>query len=179
MDCGFNLHDTMIYCKKNPTPQKSNRYQPCFEYMFVFTKGKPKIFHPIMVDKKYKEDRKRKQYNKTQDGTQIIREYHSRSDQKPLNNIWCYSTGLYNSTSDKDAFRHPAIFPEQLANDHIVSWSDKGGVVFDPFMGSGTTGKMAVLNGRQFIGVEIDNEYFRIADKRISQALKDTAECVD
>ena len=74
------------------------------------------------------------------------------------------------STKDKAAFGHPAIFPEQLASDHITSWSNKSDVVFDPFMGSGTTGKMAKLNGRDFIGIELDETYFNIAKDRINNA---------
>ena len=71
---------------------------------------------------------------------------------------------------DKEAFLHPAIFPEQLANDHIISWSNEGDTVFDPFMGSGTTGKMAILNNRDFIGIELDKTYFDIAVKRIEES---------
>ena len=173
MSIGFNLHDTMIYRKLNPTPQKSNRYQSCFEYMFVFSKGKPKTFNPILVDKKYMENRQAKQYNKRQDGTQIIRKYAATSTKKVKENIWGYSVGLFNSTSDKCAFKHPAVFPEQLAYDHIVSWSNPGDIVLDPFAGSGTTAKMALLNERRYIGFEISAEYCEIANTRIKEANKE------
>ena len=171
METGFNLHDTMIYRKKNPTPMRGNRYQSCFEYMFVFSKGKPSTFNPIMIEKKYMENRKSKQYNKKADGEQIVREYKATSNMKPMDNIWEYSVGLYNSTHDKIAFEHPAVFPEQLAADHILSWSNEGDLVFDPFTGSGTTGKMAVLNNRNFIGIELDEGYMKIARKRIENAV--------
>lgn len=167
METGFRLHDTMIYKKSNPVPLKSRRYQNCFEYMFVFSKGSPNTFNPIMIKKKYMENRKNKQYNKKADGKQIVHEYKAESDEKLMENIWEYSVGLYNSTSDKIAFQHPAIFPEQLAADHIVSWSNEGDIVLDPFMGSGTTGKMALLNNRNFIGIELEEDYFSIAQKRI------------
>ena len=85
-------------------------------------------------------------------------------------NIWYYVTGKNHSTKDEIAFQHPAIFPEQLANDHIISWSNTNDIVFDPFMGSGTTGKMAILNNRNFIGIELDPTYFQIAKDRIEQA---------
>lgn len=170
MDIGFNLHDTMIYRKKNPTPMRGMRYQSCFEYMFVFSKGKPSTFNPIMVEKKYMESRKSKQYNKKVDGEQIVREYHATSNTKPKDNIWEYSVGLYNSTSDKIAFEHPAVFPEQLALDHIKSWSNEGDIVLDPFVGSGTTGKMAVLSNRNFIGIDLDENYLNIARQRIENA---------
>lgn len=167
-ECGFNLHDTMIYRKTNPTPQKSNRYQPCFEYMFVVSKGKPKTFNPILTDKKYMESRPSKQYNKRNDGSQIVHAYSATSAKKIKENVWEYSVGLFNSTSDREAFNHPAIFPEQLAADHILSWSNEGDIVLDPFMGSGTTAKMAMLNNRNFIGFEISKEYCDIANERLS-----------
>lgn len=171
IEVGFNLHDTMIYKKKNPTPMRGMRYQSCFEYMFVLSKGKPSTFNPIMIEKKYMESRKNKQYNKNADGKQIVHEYNAVSNMKPKDNIWEYSVGLYNSTSDKIAFEHPAVFPEKLAEDHILSWSNDGDIVFDPFMGSGTTCKMALLNNRSFIGVELDKEYYNIAQKRIESVI--------
>ena len=88
-------------------------------------------------------------------------------EKKIKGNVWAFNVGFMKSTTDKEAFRHPAIFPEQLAYDHIVSWSNEGDTVFDPFLGSGTTGKMAKMLNRKFIGIEIDLEYYQIATKRI------------
>lgn len=167
-ECGFNLHDTMIYKKNNPTPQKSNRYQPCFEYMFVLSKGKPKTFNPILEEKKYIENRKNKMYNKSKNGEQIQHKYQSNSNMKVKNNIWEYNVGLYHSTNDKIAFKHPAIFPEKLAEDHIISWSNENDIVLDPFMGSGTTAKMAIINNRNYIGFELSEKYCEIANNRLS-----------
>lgn len=158
-EVGFNLHDTMIYQKNNPTPMRGNRYQQCFEYMFVLSKGKPNTFNPIMTKKKYIENRKAKQYNKNQNGEQIIREYKSTNDKKVIHNIWIYNVGLHHSTADRIAFTHPAVFPEQLAEDHIISWSNEGDIVFDPMCGAGTTCKMAYLNNRSFIGVDMSEDY--------------------
>lgn len=168
-DIGFNLHDTMIYEKNNPTPQKSNRYQPCFEYMFILSKGKPKTFNPIMIEKKYIESRPNKMYNKDKSGMQIQHQYSSSSNLKIKNNIWKYNVGLYHSTNDKEAFKHPAIFPEQLAADHITSWSNPGDIVLDPFMGSGTVAKMALILNRNFIGFEISDGYCKLAKERIKK----------
>ena len=168
-DIGFNLHDTRIYEKNNPTPQKSDRYQPCFEYRFILSKGKPKTFNPIMIEKKYIESRPNKMYNKDKSGMQIQHQYSSSSNLKIKNNIWKYNVGLYHSTNDKEAFKHPAIFPEQLAADHITSWSNPGDIVLDPFMGSGTVAKMALINKRKFIGFEISTEYCKLAKERISK----------
>ena len=166
-ELGLNLHDTMIYEKNNPTPQKSNRYQPCFEYMFRFSKGKPQTFNPIWEEKKYIENRKNKMYNKSKNGNQVQHEYQSDNKMKVKHNIWKYNVGLYHSSRDKVAFKHPAIFPEQLVTDHIISWSNKRDIILDPFMGSGTTAKMAKLNDRNFIGFEISKEYCDIAEERL------------
>ena len=160
-EIGFNLHDTMIYAKNNPIPLTHNRYEQQFEYMFIFSKGKPKTFNP------------RLKHNKTVGGS-IGRFYQKANDNhtskantdKPIkemsieNNIWFYSVG-------RNKYKHPAPFPEQLAIDHIVSWSNAGDVVFDPFMGSGTTAKAAILTGRRFIGSEVSAEYVGIANERI------------
>ena len=85
-------------------------------------------------------------------------------------NIWHYRIG--NNLSAKDTARkHPGAFPEALARDHIISWSNPGDVVLDPMCGSGTTGKQAVLLGRRFIGIDISAEYVEgIARPRIAKA---------
>ena len=165
-EVGFNVHDTMIYAKNNPTPSKTNRYQPAFEYMFVLSKGKPKTFNPIMEDKIYKESRKEKWYNKNIDGEQLKAKV-SQSDKKLRLNIRNYSVGKHHTTKDSIAFKHPAIFPEKLAEDHILSWSNQDDIVMDIFMGSGTTAKMAKLNNRRYIGFEISQEYIEIAKQRL------------
>ncbi|KRT95493.1 restriction endonuclease [Bacillus glycinifermentans] len=178
-EIGFNLHDTMIYRKENPLPQNHNRYEQEFEYMFVFSKGKPNVFNPRKepcrtAGMKY-------DYSK-RGGVASIEECNPAvrrksvclvtKDEKTKGNIWSYLVGMHKSTSDKIAFQHPAIFPEKLAEDHILSWSKEGDIVFDPFMGSGTTAKMAALNNRKYIGTEISKEYCEIANKRLSSYIK-------
>lgn len=173
MELGFRLHDTMIYEKHNPTPNTGNgmRYQQCFEFMFVFAKGKPAV-HNILKEPRRnacndKRTQRVKKTNRNKDGEFGSEKLYLVNELVPRRNIWTYKVGLYNTTKDKDAFKHPAIFPEQLANDHILSWSNPGDIVFDPFMGSGTTGKMAIINGRQFIGVEKVPKYYFLALNRI------------
>lgn len=166
-DLGFNIHDTMIYEKVNPTPMRSNRYQQSFEYMFVLSKGRPNVFNPIMTEKKYMESRKNKYYNKDKNGVQQSRAYDSSSNMKVIHNIWRYTVGLNNSSKDKIAFKHPAVFPEKLALDHIKSWSNEGDIVLDPFVGSGTTSKMAKQLNRSYIGIDISQEYIDIAEERL------------
>ena len=166
--CGFNLHDTMIYQKDTCSFPETNRYYPSFEYMFVFSKGTPKTVNLIRDRKNlYSGDTVHGSYRQ-KDGTlkkrrkgKIIQKLGVRF------NIWEYSTGKYHYTRDEIAFQHPAIFPEQLAADHIISWSNPGDIVLDPMCGSGTTCKMALKLGRRFIGIDIAEEYCEIARKRV------------
>jgi DNA modification methylase len=167
-ECGFNLHDTMIYYSEKP-PLTHNRYEQKFEYMFVFSKGKPKTFNPIMEACKFAGlSVNSRTFRQTAVG--VLEKAHKSekiADQKIKGNVWTYPTGP-SSATDKIARKHPAIFPEGLAEDHIKSWSNSGDLVLDPMMGSGTTGKMAILNGRRFLGIDISSEYVEIARERIS-----------
>ena len=172
IECGFRLHDTMIY-QKNALPKNHNRYEQDFEYMFVFSKGKPKTFNAIRVPCLYPEKSTARQNSYFSETDETNRAARSGKKRKPVGvdkikgNIWKINTGKGHSTLDKEAFKHPAIFPEKLVSDHLLSWSNVGDTVFDPFLGSGTTGKMAVLAGRNFIGIEVVPEYLNIAKERI------------
>ena len=166
MECGFNLHDTMIYAKNNYVPLTHKRYEQQFEYMFIFIKGKIKTFNPIMVECITKgTNRSRKKSNKEVGSSVRNRnEITTTKPKKQKPNIW-----FENVSNTK--YNHPAIFPEKLANDHIISWSNESDIIYDPFMGSGTTAKMAKLNNRNYIGSEISKEYCEIAEKRINEKL--------
>lgn len=171
---GFNLHDTMIYHKDNAPPVGgNNRYYSAFEYMFVLSKGTPKTFNPIQIQRRNKHNDTRtvrtRGVTRNKDGEFIKREVKINEIVKKQN-IWSYTVGGGNVTADKDAYKHPAIFPEKLAEDHILSWSNNGDIILDPFMGSGTTGKIAILNDRNFYGSEKVDEYFDIAKNRINKA---------
>jgi len=174
MDCGFNLHDTMIYAKNNPVPQfKSKRYTNAFEYMFILSKGTPNTCNYIMEDSKTagtSKSRIRKSASSLQSADKSKDEVTITKEKKIKNNIWYYNVGVNQSSKDKIAFEHPAIFPEQLVEDHILSWTNEGDIVFDPMCGSGTTCKMAYLNGRNYCGIDISEEYCEIARKRIERA---------
>lgn len=162
-ECGFNLHDTMMYRKINYIPLTHNRYEQEFEYMFVFSKGKPKTFNPIMVECKTKgsKTKNRTFYQTNDQNTPTIGHKNDAvKEYKQKGNVWEIPT---NSGSKG----HPAQFPEQLANDHIISWSNEGDLIYDPFMGSGTTAKMAILNKRNWIGSEISEDYCKIIEERI------------
>ena len=161
-ECGFNI-ETMIWEKTGCGCLGSNKfYGQNFEFMFIFTKGTPKTANLIC-------DRE----NKIKSGTVKVnaslvdgKGYSRVVERKPFgkrNNIW--------RINQQQKSEHPAPFPEQLANDHIISWSNEGDTVLDCFMGSGTTGKMSILNGRKFIGIELDEKYYDISCKRITDAL--------
>jgi DNA modification methylase len=152
MELGLSLHDTMIYEKNSPAyPARAdgNRYTQIFEYMFVLSKGKPEA--QLICDKPNK-------WAGYKDFSGKLK--NPVPDFSPRNNIWRYVTSF-------NGVKHPAPFPEQLAQDHILTWSKPNETVYDPFMGSGTTAKMALLNGRNFIGSEISAEYIEIANERI------------
>lgn len=164
-EIGFNVHDIMIYRKKNTPFMRSNAYTNCYEFMFVLSKGKPNTFNPLKT-KTVRQGFEKLVYNKKSDGinTKVIGEL---KEEKTLTNIWDYAVGLGGSTNDKIAFQHTAIFPEKLAHDHILSWSNEGDIVFDPMCGSGTTCKVARLNNRRYIGMDISEEYTQLAKKRL------------
>ena len=171
-EIGFKLHDTMIYAKENPIPLNHNRYEQQFEYMFVLVKGKLKCFNPIKTQCKNTGKNitgRTFRTNGQGDKTGKIHTENVVSSNKTRYNIWFYNVGFNMSTKDKIAFEHPAMFPEKLAEDHILSWSNEGDLVFDCFMGANTTGKMALLNNRKFIGIEKVEEYFEIAKRRIEE----------
>lgn len=169
-ECGFNLHDTMIWNKGTFTAVGAlvSRYAPVFEYMFVFTKGKLKTFNPIKDRKnKWSGTKAHGTIRQTNGDTKRITTHNKKTIPEfgQRFNIWEIP-----NAGDRNQ-KHPATFPEQLAEDHILSWSNEGDIILDPFAGSGTTLKMANLNKRNFIGSEISKNYCDIAEKRLSQNL--------
>ena len=175
-ECGFDLYDTMIYQKTGtPFPQKT-RYNQTFEYMFVFSKGKPNTFNPIMKK------------NATAGAVRHSRKFRNADGEmvpgfngKPVNeygienNIWLIKNGMNKSTKDLIAFEHPAIFPEELAAKHIITWTKQNDLVYDPFMGSGTTAKMSILLDRNWVGSELDSTYSDICNRRLKGIVKQTS----
>lgn len=169
-ECGFKLHDTMIYEKNSSTfPAKatSKRYSQIFEYMFVFCKGKIRDDIRLIADKKNKwfgwtNWGQHSQYDVTGNLVKVknirpVPEFSLRT------NIWKYSVAFNDKTG------HPAVFPEKLAEDNILSWSVEGDLVLDPFMGSGTTAKMAMMNRRNYIGFELNEGYYKKSLDRVAK----------
>jgi len=167
-EIGFNLHDTMIFNKRNPIPQiYRKRYNNQFEYMFVFSKGVVKTHNPIMVDCLHAglqlNGTTYKNYSKNvQERGKMAKPV---KNQKIKGNIWEYIVGK--NKEDQEAKGHPAPFPCELAQDHILSWSNEGDVVLDPMCGSGTTCKMAKRLGRHYIGLDVSTKYCKIAEERL------------
>lgn len=174
-EIGFNIHDTMIW-EKYTIPLTHKRYEQSFEYMFVFVKGKINTFNGIMTEYS---DKTLKRLNsgiafsyKHRNGN--LDEKIVRSNKKEINkdgalrkNVWKINPDISIAKEDKYLLAHPARFPEKLAEDHILSWSNEGDIILDPFFGSGTTGKVAKKNNRSYIGFEISQEYCNIAEKRL------------
>lgn len=177
LECGFKLHDTMIYLKKNPMPTGGKRYHQSWEYIFCFSKGTPKTFNPIMVECKYK-DRKANQKYRGTDGEKKYK-VTKRNSHSKVKNVFEYVIGGGHTTKDKIAFDHPAIMPEKLAEDQIKTWTNTGDLVIDPFSGSGTTAKICFLNQRKFNGCEISSDYCNIFIERISDVQNSNMNIID
>ena len=170
-EIGFNIHDTMIWTKNAiPYDPKCNRYWQAFEYMFVFSKGKPKTCNYIMEPCKNAGKAKTNDYGqKRKDGT-------NREDRRDANRkikAEKVKTNVWHFSPDPQKTGHPAVFPRKLAFDHIISWTNEGDTVFDPFMGSGTTGIECIDTNRNFIGIELDEKFFNISKERIDAALSE------
>lgn len=183
-EIGFKLHDTMIYEKNSSTfPARANskRYSQIFEYMFVFTKGKIREDIKLIADKKNKwagwtNWGSLKNYNKDGNQSEVKKDIKPTPEFSLRTNIWKYSSSFNDKTG------HPAVFPEKLAEDHILSWTNRGDIVLDPFMGSGTTAKMASLLERNYIGFENNPQYYEVSLERVGKyegKVIDTVENVD
>lgn len=158
---GFKVYDVMIYQKHNFSNPMKKRYHNIYEFMYIFSKGWPRVFNPI-------KDRKNKYAGQTCWGRNTYRLKDGTLGErgKPVNaeygmryNIWKINSGRGFTTKDDIAHKHPAIFPEALVRDHIISWTNVGDVVFDPLAGSGTVGKVAHVLDRKFLLFEINQEY--------------------
>jgi DNA modification methylase len=170
-EIGFNLHDTMIYQKANFSNPSINRYHQIFEYMFIFSKGSPKTFNPI-------KDRLNitqggsvgKNTSRQKDGSLKVNTKRTNDKYGMRYNIWRMKTvGQENMGK---SLPHPAMFPMRLAKDHILSWSNEGDLVYDPFIGSGTTAIASINLSRNYLGSDISKEYCDITEQRIKEKVK-------
>lgn len=167
MGVGFNLHNTIIWAKGGFTSPQSTRYPKTFEYVFVWSKGKPKTVNLIKDRKNKKQGEWNAGTRRQKNGETIPRGRNYRQSENGVRfDVWDISPETSGLKRD-----HPAQFPESLARDHIISWSNEGDTVLDCFLGSGTTGKMAMIHKRKFIGIELDPDYLDIAHTRIKNAV--------
>ncbi|MFO7323965.1 MAG: site-specific DNA-methyltransferase [Chloroflexota bacterium] len=164
---GFRMHDTMIYQKAGVTFPESTRYVQAFEYMFVLAKGAPRVHNLLTTKTKY--GASRTSSSRLRDGSISRFKYETKKPTRTLPNVWYIPAGFMKTTRDRDAFEHPAMFPEKLAERHILTWSNPGDVVLDPFGGSGTTAKMARIHKRHFLTCDISAEYCDLMRRRLSQ----------
>ena len=171
---GLNLHDTMLFIKNTttfPARRTGKRYSQCFEYMFVFSKGSPAVVN-LICDKPNKwagttNFAKQKSDRGKDDSLVFRKKFTPIPDFSPRTNAWKYVTGKGFGSSEDIAYKHPAIFPLQLAIDHIITWTNSGQIVYDCFLGSGTVAKAAQQTGRFWIGSEINQEYEYIIKERL------------
>jgi DNA modification methylase len=173
-EIGFKIYDTMIYHKNGAPFPETGRYSQVFEYMFVLLKGKKPNTVNIIKDKENRwagVSNFGKRSARTKDGEIKKMENFTVANYGSRYNVWYINNGSGWTTKDKFAYEHPAMFPESLAEDHILSWSKEGDIIFDPMCGSGTTPKMAKLNNRNFIGFDINQEYVNISNKRIENII--------
>ena len=171
-DAGFIVHDAMIFKKRNTPFMRKRAYTNCYEFMFVFTKGAPATFNPLRSPS-VRSGPAQVPYLKGADGINRKTE-RSLSEHKVRTNIWSYAVGKNGTTRDMYAFKHPAMFPENLARDHILSWSNPDDLVFDPMCGAGTTCKVAKATGRRWLGVDVSREYTSIAERRVNETGEDS-----
>lgn len=172
-EIGFNLNDTMIWNKQSTSFPDSNRYLQSFEYMFVLSKSSNhtdfKMTCNLIRDRRnmssgssvHGTGRQRNASFKVCDGYEKGKSLSEFGIRFNVWNIHC--------AKGTELTGHPAQMPIQIAEDHIRTWSNPGDLVFDPFLGSGTTACACLNRGRRFIGCEIDPDYFAIAQKRISE----------
>ncbi len=169
-EAGFRIHDILIMARSGGRWCGGNRYG-IVEFAFVFSKGRPRSVHLIR-------DRDNKHAG-------LLRRFKARMldgrlryapRAKPVavkgvrGPVWECHAGFQKTTRDRYAYVHPALMPEDMARDLIVSWSRPGDLVFDPMAGAATTCKMALLNHRHYLGFEVHEPYYRLAVRRMQDA---------
>ena len=159
---GLNLHDTMIWHKPNPVPRTHDRYEQAWEYVFVLSLGKPRIWNPIMEDCLCAGNKRTGTIQKDDSGQRTEKNKGGvTAEKKQAANLW--------SIVGQSETDHPAEFPLGLASRCITTWSNQGDIVIDPFSGSGTTCRAAKDLGRRFVGIEVNPAYCEIARRRLAQ----------
>lgn len=169
---GFRVYSTMIMVSHGFRLPQPRRYVNQYQYALILSKGRPRSVELLRDRPNSTAGERSKGKIRTPDGALLRRTYPGRvvADFGLRSNVWSYDIGWAKSTRDSYAFEHPAVMPEKMAEDHILSWSKPGDIVFDPFCGSGTTSKMALLNHRRFLGFEVHEPYYELALRRMEDA---------
>lgn len=172
MECGLNLHDHLIWHKSGTPFPSTIRYRQVWENMFVFSKGKPNHFDPILKKNKTGGDSRNRRRERNKDGELVMQERRVEIKEWGIDdNVW-YISNHFKKGDRKRIDNHPAIMPEEMVRRHIQSWSKEGDIVYDPFSGSGTTSKVAYEMNRNYIGSEINKEYWEASIDIISKSTK-------
>ena len=183
---GWILRNIIIWHKPNPIPHSvKDRFTVDFEYLFFFVKSKKYWFKQQREKRKYDYDKEIKYDGKnpsctskkiTKEDRDKIRnrgiekgfkydKVYNHPDGRNKRTVWKITT-----RSLKEA--HFAVYPEELCETPIKAGCPEGGVVLDPFFGSGTTGLVALKQNKKFIGIELNPEYIKIAKKRLKPYLE-------
>ncbi|NQU26320.1 MAG: site-specific DNA-methyltransferase [Candidatus Nealsonbacteria bacterium] len=167
---GFRIHHRMVMLplgNRNTTPV---RYGNALQFALVLSKGRPRYVN-LIRDKRNATGGQAHTYNqRTKDGRIVSQRTAITRTWGPREPVWTYAVGGCHTTEDAFTSEHPAMMPEAMAADHIISWSRPGDLVFDPMCGAATTCKMALLNHRRYLGLEIHERYFQIAQERMRRA---------
>jgi DNA modification methylase len=166
-EVGFRNCDHIVYAKKGFSFPSNNRFHQAWEHVFILSKGKQKTFNPIK-DRKNLYLGRRGASGRKQDGTRNTGYSEVKDEYGMRFNYWIYATGKSHTTSDN--VDHPALMHEGLCEDLILSYSNKGDLVLDPFVGGGTTPKMAKKSGRNYLGIDLSTKYIEMAKKRVKDA---------
>jgi len=170
-DFGWYLIQDIIWHKPNPLPESvTDRCTKSHEYVFLLSKNqkyyydhesiKEDTVYPIGTRTEKKRGDFKGKYHAHEDFKHISDSFRAIRDKRNKRDVWTVSTKAYRGA-------HFATFPEELIEPCILSGCRKGGVVLDPFFGSGTTGVVAKKYGRNFIGIELNSDYVNIANKRL------------
>ena len=171
-EVGFGVYSTMIMVSNGFRLPQGRRYVNQYQYAVVLSKGRPRSVTLLRDRPNSTAGESSKGKVRSRDGVLSLRRYSDRvvAEYGRRSNVWIYDVGWAKSTGDDYAFEHPAVMSEKMAEDHILSWSKPGDFVFDPFLGSGTTCKMALLNDRHYLGFEVHRPFYQVAVRRMQDA---------
>lgn len=170
---GFKLFETCIY-HKNGTEGAwwKQRFRVDHEYMPIFFKGeKPQYFNkePLKIPSKHGGKIMRGSGNRRTDGTTTDTVKRAINIMKCRGTVWDYMMA-----GDKNPLKrkHPAVFPDKIPYDFIQCFCPEGGIVLDPFVGCGSTAVMAKLLDRNYIGIDISEEYCNLSEQRLKEDVR-------